>query len=214
MANKSTPLAQLPSSQQQQQLQTPPNNFVNDQHRQLVTQAHSAVQNFVMPVNTQLGGEYSKDEDAVIQDTLMHLNGVSDSAPPPIIKQLAPLQSQTELNYPSPVNAPLNQGPASPSPAASSSPGVAQNSQDMLNTSFNHSQHAPVLSWWSCVGDNDDLKMALLVALITVALCVLPIDRLIQEYVPYAISQITYVDLFGKASIAAVTFYILRAFLI
>lgn len=70
------------------------------------------------------------------------------------------------------------------------------------------------VSWWSCLIDSDDLKMALLVALITVALCVLPVDSLIQDYLPIGMTQIPYAHVTGKAAFAGALFYVLRCILI
>lgn len=53
-----------------------PPPFVNDQHRQLVTQAQNAAQNYPMPQpSTNPRDIASTEDDATIQETLQYING-------------------------------------------------------------------------------------------------------------------------------------------
>jgi Tfp pilus assembly protein FimV len=63
----------MQAPQQQQQ-------YVNDQHRQIVAQAQSAAQNFTIPASTSSGrgvSDLNPDDDATIQETLNIVNGTT-----------------------------------------------------------------------------------------------------------------------------------------
>lgn len=66
--SKSTPINQLPSQMGTQ------NTFVNDQQRQMITQAQQAIGNSQMPQNTTLPNDILNEDDSVIQDMLNNLN--------------------------------------------------------------------------------------------------------------------------------------------
>lgn len=66
--NKSTPIAQLPSMNQQ-------GSFINDQQRQMITNAQAAIQQSTMPQNTQLSSDIINDDDPAIQEVLSQFNG-------------------------------------------------------------------------------------------------------------------------------------------
>lgn len=66
--SKSTPINQLPSQM------GPQNTFVNDQQRQMITQAQQAIGNSQMPQNTTLPNDILNEDDSVIQDMLNNLN--------------------------------------------------------------------------------------------------------------------------------------------
>ena len=65
--NKSTPLSQLPSTPSQ-------GNFVNDQQRQMITQAQQAIQTSTFPQNTQISSDIVNDDDPTIQEVLNQFN--------------------------------------------------------------------------------------------------------------------------------------------
>jgi hypothetical protein len=84
--NKSTPINQLPSQN------SSPNIFVNDQQRQIITQAQQAINNSTMPQNTQLSNEIINDDDLAIQDMLNNLN-----SQPQDIQQIQQIQQLQQL---------------------------------------------------------------------------------------------------------------------
>lgn len=224
MNNKSTPLTQLPNSAQSQQPQ-----YVNDQHRQLIAQAHTAAQNFTMPVNTQLGGDYSRDEDATIQETLMHLNG-SDSPPSSngVIQQLPPLQSLPSLPAPSlsslhhyqppsqsqSQSMPMTMSMAMPIPVPAPLAHLNTSSAHTNAQQLNNGGMANSDPWWSFLGESSELKLVGLVILITLLLTLIPIERLINEYLPSMISKLPYSNIVGRAISAGVMFYVSQALLV
>lgn len=211
--NKSTPLTQLPTSQSQQQQP----QFVNDQHRQLITQAHTAAQNFTMPVNTQLGGDYSREEDATIQETLMHLNGSDSSAhPTSAIQQLPPLSqpssSHTPSAMPTPMSAPLPMPMPMSSPMPMPMPTSGNMSMPMTSYAYPHANQA-LEPWWSFMGDSAELKLVAIVILITLALSLVPFERLVVDYLPSMISKLPYSEVVGRALAAGALFYVSQAVL-
>jgi hypothetical protein len=88
--NKSTPINQLPS-----QLAAGQNTFINDQQRQMITNAQHAITTSQMPQNTQLAPEIMTDDDAAIQDMLNNLNNQPEL--PPQLNQQVPVHTQEEL---------------------------------------------------------------------------------------------------------------------
>lgn len=209
MNNKSTPLNLLPNAQQQLQ----PQQFAG------------AAQNFAPPINTQLlGGDYSRDEDATIQETLMQLNG---SEP---INQLPPLQAigsgvgggpnsgpNGGVNTAAPAPGP-GPGPSTvngPGPGSGTGTGMGFQTpyynNNNSNSNFNIAPNSS--NWWSMFGEIDDLKLAALVVVITIALTLVPIDRLVSLYLPSVLARLPYAETASRAVLAGVMFYVLRALL-
>ena len=66
--NKSTPLSQLPS-------QNSGGSFINDQQKQMFSQAQAAIQSSTFPQNTSLENNVTNtDEDPMVQELLNHFN--------------------------------------------------------------------------------------------------------------------------------------------
>lgn len=89
--SKSTPLTQLPATQQ-------PHQFVNEQQKHMVTQAQQATQSFALPQNTQSSNDVHVDDDATIQEVLNELNIKSmDNVPStPQPQQQMPIRQQEQ----------------------------------------------------------------------------------------------------------------------
>lgn len=68
--------------------------------------------------------------------------------------------------------------------------------------------------WWSFLGEMDELKLAGLVVFVTLVLAVVPVDRLIRDYLPNVFTKLPYTDILGRAILAGVMFYVLRALLL
>lgn len=209
-SQKSTPLTQLPNPPSQQQMQTPQpqqHQYVNDQHRQLITQAHTAAQNFTMPVNTQLGGEYTRDEDATIQETLSHLNGDSQT-----IQQLPPLQ---QLPQSPPVTSATFTPPPPHPPMTAPAPMASSGSMSNLPqpAQMQYSATSPSTEvWWSFIG-NSELKLVAIVVIITILISILPVEHFLNEYLPSFILRLPYADVIGRSLVAGIMFYVLQALL-
>jgi hypothetical protein len=82
--NKSTPLNQLPSGPLGQ------NTFVNDQQRQIVTNAQAAINTMQMPQNTQQTFDVGNDEEAEIQEALNDVNAQLHRQPTPQMQMPPP----------------------------------------------------------------------------------------------------------------------------
>lgn len=252
--NKSTPINQLPSSspqglggsgqnmgqsQGQSQGSAPQGQFINDQHRHLIAQAHTAAQNFTVPVNTQLGGEYARDEDTTIQETLRQLNNPDSHTQ--IIQQLPPIPP---LSVASTISQSYGQSPVrGPDPSTSQGQSIPIFSQpqsetthfdpNMMQSGFNGmaSQHlqqqhmrAPSAQfaasqdsstgmWWF-LGDLEDLKLAGVVAFLSLALALLPLSKAVQAYLPSILSEMPHADMIARAILTGIVFYITRGFLL
>lgn len=85
--SKSTPINQLPSQM------VPQNTFVNDQQRQMITQAQQAISNSTMPQNTTLPNDILNEDDSVIQDMLNNLSAGQQQQQ----QQMQDLQQQEEF---------------------------------------------------------------------------------------------------------------------
>lgn len=227
--NKSTPINLLPSAQQSggQAPGQGQGQFINEQHRNLIAQAHNAAQNFTVPINTQLGGEYARDEDTTIQETLRHLNNSEPSKPkiqqlPPIQAMSSPIiqaqpQTQTHMQH-------QGQGQAYAPPTSSNqmqsmygSPNIQ--GMDMFGTNqagpnMSHSTVQESSGMWWFLGDLEDLKLAGVVVFLTLALAMLPISKAVQMYLPSALGTLPNADLVTRAILTGIVFYVTRGFLL
>lgn len=195
--NKSTPLNQLP-------VNMPPTGFVNDQQKQMITQAQQAIGNMNMPQNTQ-AAEIAAEDDATIQEVLNQISGSSTMSQTPMMpsqempSQLPPMHQQPVMmnhySMPSPMelnalygmSQTMNMAP--PTPA---SHGVAS-SLDQFVRMF-----------------ADDIKTATIVFIVVVGVHMVPVEKLLGNY--FAIDKIPYHDILLKAVLAAVGVLLLRRF--
>lgn len=192
--NKSTPLSQLPNANQ------PQNAFVNEQQKQMVTNAQTAVQNIPIPQNTQIPPEIMNDDDATIQEVLNQINSQKQQQPsqamqgpppsmydqmPPQMRMMPPPPDPSEFGgsmppfpYPPPPNMVFG-GPGAPIPAQ---PGQ---SIDVFMNFF-----------------ADDLKLAFIVMSVFILVSFIPIGGILGRYI--AIDRIPYHDIILKALFCAV----------
>lgn len=190
--NKSTPLAQLPNANQQQ------NSFVNDQQKQMVTSAQTAIQNIPIPQNTQIPPEIMNDDDATIQEVLNQINSQKGGAMPPPTPhhQMPPpphpmydarvMQDPSEFGgYPFSQQIP----PMPPMPPHMGFPPIPP-----MPT---HGPNIDVIM--SFLGD--DLKLAFLVVSVYVFVNFVPIGSVLGKYI--AIDRIPYHDVILKALLCA-----------
>ena len=187
--NKSTPLSQLPNASQQQ------NNFVNDQQKQMITSAQTAIQNIQMPQNTQIPPEIMNDDDVTIQEVLNQINSQkSNGSPPPSQtisapasqpSQMPPMFEQFQMNnndYFSPP--PSMMGMSMPSmPPMPSMPSPSHN-VDMFVNFF-----------------ADDIRLAGLILSVYISVNFIPIGALLGKY--FAIDKIPYHDILLKGLLCA-----------
>lgn len=156
----------MPSMPQQQQ-------FVNDQQRQIVTQAQQASQSFALPQNTQQSNDILNEDTATIQDALEALNenNNSDNKYPPSQQEIdeymmSMQQQQHPPAYDPDITTLMMQNPHHP-PAQ-----TMTNEVDMKTKLIND-----IFSW------NDELKVALFGTAIFVFVHAFPIEKYIYKYV-------------------------------
>lgn len=208
--NKSTPINQLPAVQQQ-------NMFVNDQQRNMVTQAQQAISNSTIPQNTQLPADVINEDDATIQDMLNNLSSQQDSVsshgnmPPQYNPQIPPhvqqspqeelmrLAAANNLN----INQ-LNQLMSGYGP--SGYPSMPSNFVGPAPTQG----YAKHLSGLKQVFSNE-LKLAGLVFLVVILVQFVPFHSFIGKYV--AIDKIPYNDVILRAIIASLVVVVFKKLL-
>lgn len=189
--NKSTPINQLPS-------------FVNDQQRQIVTNAQQAIGSINLPQNTQNQPELG-DDDVEIQEALNDVNAQlhPQPQPQPIMRQMMPEQHE----YPTMPNIPI------------------ENHDDIMYMQgrYQHPQMltppapapAPALSKkdWFSASDlitrfSDDLKLAAIIAAAVAVVHFIPFDSIIGKY--FALEKVPYHDVILRAVFAAVIVLVIK----
>lgn len=190
--NKSTPLSQLPNAAQQQ------TSFVNDQQKQMVTNAQAAVQNINMPQNTQIPPEIINDDDATIQEVLNQINSqkgggnnLSHMSPPP-----PSMQHHVEMMTQQVPPQMMDMG-SMMMPAGSAYQPTYYPPQPQMIPSSAGSSIELFLQFFA-----DDIKLATLIFAVFVGVHFLPIGSLLSRYV--AIDKIPYHDLLLKGIVATV----------
>lgn len=198
--NKSTPIAQLPTMNQQ-------GSFINDQQRQMITNAQAAIQQSTMPQNTQLSSDIINDDDPAIQEVLSQFNGGGGGGGQLSAKQeqmqnmsmvqqnhmqqqqmLAQLQAQQ--NYMENM-AQMNQL-VPPQPQIV--PGSSAISTEVLKNYM--------------VDISDDLTLTGLVLGLFVVVHFIPIENIITRYI--SLDKIPYHNIIIKAVFAAILFFFIK----
>jgi hypothetical protein len=189
--NKSTPINQLPLQQNSQNL------FVNDQQRQIITQAQQAINNSTMPQNTQLSNEIISDDDNAIQDMLNNLNSSSQQPDLQYIQQQQQLQQQQQDEYLARISAMnnlnINQFPSAQTPQVYSVNPLLQQQQQLPKADGFVNQFMQLLT--------NDFKLAAIIFLAVIVVQFIPFHKYISKYI--AIDKIPYHDVIFKAIIAS-----------
>lgn len=190
--NKSTPLSQLPNAAQQQ------TSFVNDQQKQMVTNAQAAVQNINMPQNTQIPPEIINDDDATIQEVLNQINsqkGGNNNLPPPSMQHH--MEMMTQQAPPQMMDMSMMMPPSSAYQPTYYPP------QPQMIPSSTGSSIELFLQFFA-----DDIKLATLIFAVFVGVHFLPIGSMLSRYV--AIDKIPYHDLLLKGIVATVIVIVVK----
>lgn len=203
--NKSTPLSQLPTNPSGQ------GNFVNDQQRQMITQAQQAIQNSTFPQNTQISPDLANDDDPTIQEVLNQF-----SAPPQqdsqnsninyLHQQQMQQQMQQQLQQQMQQQQLLAQLQSQPR---------TERFQQQIDSILPQLQSQPPSASLSnvVVGSylsnfTDDIKLVTLVFVIVIVVHFVPIEGIIGRY--FAIDKIPYHQVLLRAVLAALIFMFLR----
>ena len=195
--SKSTPINQLPTQS------IPQTAFVNDQQRQMITQAQQAIGNSTMPQNTQISSEMLNEDDAVIQDMLNNLNTQQE---PSYVQQHQTLQGQQMpqsqddlLRYAAMNNLNINQlmgngyGPT-PYQAVLQQPSVALG-------------NVPIAKQFTTM-ITSEMKLVGFVFLAVVLVHFIPFHKIVSKYI--ALDKIPYHDVLIRASLAAMIVIIMK----
>lgn len=201
--NKSTPIAQLPTMNQQ-------GSFINDQQRQMITNAQAAIQQSTMPQNTQLSSDIINDDDPAIQEVLSQFNGGGPSSKQEQMNNMNMVQQnhmqqqqmlaqlQAQQNYMENM-AQMNQLP--PQMTASIPqivPGSSAISTEVLKSYI--------------VDISDDLTLTGLVLGLFVVVHFIPIENIITRYI--SLDKIPYHSIIIKAIFAAILFFFIKKLII
>lgn len=183
--NKSTPINQLPNQLPNQ------NTFVNDQQRQMITQAQQAINNSTMPQNTQLPSDMLTEDDSVIQDMLNNLNTSEQQQQIPSMSQQEEIMRLAAMN-----NLNINNLPQAQfnNPVFGMQP--QYNMQQPQQPVQNHSNYVQQLTQ---LFSNDFKLIAIVIAVVLIVQFV-PFHTYIGKYI--AIDKIPYNDIILRAIIA------------
>lgn len=180
--NKSTPISQLPS--QSSATQTA---FINDQQRQMITQAQNAISNSTLPMNTQISNDVIQEDDAAIQDMLNNLSPQHES-PAPMQPQFPPQTTQEELLRIAAMNN-LNVHQLNTLMS-----GYGPSTQTSEPPPSRYAQQISSIL-------NSEIKIAGIVFFAVIAVHFLPISRVVGRYV--ALEKIPYHDVLLRAILAS-----------
>jgi hypothetical protein len=209
--NKSTPINQLPAMNNQ-------GNFVNDQQRQMVMQAQSAVNALPMPQNTQVSSDMMNDDDATIQEVLNQINGGNGAqeADNGVMRQpvMTP-QIMTQQVTPQMVVQPLMaQGPPQPTfdqyQQMNAFVGQFPPQPQPLVDPLQNSQDSSIVGFVSSIAE--DIKFGAFIFILFIVVHFIPIDKFLMRY--FALDKIPYYDIILKALVAFVAVVLLRKLLI
>ena len=188
--SKSTPINQLPAPIPTQ------NTFVNEQQRQMITQAQQAISNSQMPQNTQMSPDILNEDDAVIQDMLNNLNSQQE---PNHMANHAVLQQQQQeelLRMAAMNNMNINQ--LYQQSTMNAPPQIMQSSQQQMPTFLVQAKQM----------FGNEMKLVGIVFLAVIMAQLIPFQKYISRYI--AIEKIPYHDIILKASIAAILVVIVK----
>jgi hypothetical protein len=213
--NKSTPLNQLPSAASS-------TSFINEQQKQIITNAQAAIQNMNLPQNTQASSDIMNDEDPTIQELLNQIN--------------TPQGNHNIHNLQNPNNSIPNHnmqnshGQGTIPPNILSQMAMQQNIQGFQNDypgdNYNQQYNVPYLPTLQNTNIlhqqptqqggvelfmnffGDDIKIALIVLVVVIIVNFVPISGILGRYI--AIDKIPYHDILLKGILAALLVIIIK----
>lgn len=226
--NKSTPLNQLPSATAQP-------SFINEQQKQMITNAQAAIQTMNLPQNTQTSADIINDDDPTIQELLNQINvpqnggnqniqTLQQPAYQPNIQmgQMGQMSQMGQLNQMGQVNQlshQISQPGTQNTPSQQSIQGFQndytgdylQQYISMSNTNQQTPTITPPLSnnfelFLNFFGE--DIKIALIVLMVVIIINFIPISGILGKYI--AIDKIPYHDILLKGILAALLVTIIK----
>jgi hypothetical protein len=190
--NKSTPINQLPANNGQQ------GNFINDQQRQMITQAQQAIQTSTFPQNTQISADLANDDDPTIQEVLNQFNPQQQNPDINFLHQqqvMAQAQAQQQQIQQQQLFAQLQAAQAQQQQQFSPQEIVPPNLNNVIMDGYlNHI--------------TGDIKLAAVIFTIYIIVNFIPIESIISRYFP--IDKIPYHQIILRASLAASLFMLVK----
>lgn len=180
MASKSTPISQLPVYAQNSM---PPQQqgFVNEPHRQLVTQAQQAQQSYSMPQSSSQ--EMVHDDDATVNDVL----GCLQKSSPP--------QPQPQPQQPPPPPHMVMQQQTQSIDATSSAPPWLVHPHYVQQNAI-----GPASAWYSVLPVSvTELKIMAVCIVLFMALSVLPVSTVVEKYAPFVVENVPHADVLMRS---------------
>lgn len=229
--NKSTPLNQLPATGGQ-------NVFINEQQRQMVMQAQSAVNAIPIPQNTQISVDGGNEDDATIQEVLNQIHGGEGHGghgghgggvdePMNMMNQMMnmdvpPPQTQQPMMTPQ-IMAPQISPKMFPTPMVQAPPQPQMDPytqtqylgqfppqpQQIVDPLQNHGDGS-VLGFITTIAE--DVKFASFIFILFIIVHFIPLDKFLMKY--FALDKIPYYDVILKAVMAFVAVIIFKKFLV
>jgi hypothetical protein len=194
--NKSTPLSQLPSTPSQ-------GNFVNDQQRQMITQAQQAIQTSTFPQNTQISADIINDDDPTIQEVLNQFNSPSPQPSLPENPNINYLQQQQVMAQMQQQQQQQQQLYAQMQQQQQIDSILPQLQSQMVSPTLNN-----VIIKGYLTNLTDDIKLVALVFIIYIVVNFIPIESIISRY--FSIDKIPYHQIILRALLAALLFMFLK----
>jgi hypothetical protein len=206
--NKSTPISQLPSVMQAQ------NTFVNDQQKQMITNAQQAIQNINLPQNTQIQQDIINDDDVTIQEVLNHINSSQQ-------QQQQPMHPPATQQHPN-ANTYMQQEIPDQQMMIQNLMNQGMMNQGMINQNLMNQgmMQQPSLSHHGGMSNidmffhmfADDIKIALLVLTLFMLTNFIPVGSILGRYI--AVDKIPYHDIILKGLLCAVLFILTKKFVL
>jgi hypothetical protein len=223
--NKSTPLNQLPSIGNQ-------NVFVNDQQRQMVMQAQSAVNAIPIPQNTQISVDGGNEDDVTIQEVLNQINGGQGNGGDETMNMMNQMMNM-DANIPAPQSKQPMMTPQIMTPQVAPQmfpkPMVQAPPQPQMDP-YTQTQYMgqyppqpqPIIDPLQNHGDGsllgfittiaEDVKFASFVFILFIIVHFIPLDKFLMKY--FALDKIPYYDVILKAVMAFVAVIMFKKFLV
>lgn len=192
--SKSTPISQLPN-------QGASGNFINDQQKQMFSQAQNAVQNMTLPQATQPVADVVNEDDNIIQEVLNSFANNNNNSAQSSQQNIEHMVQQQ--NNPTMYQPPMMPPPQGYSPQINAMDPMLLN---MLANQVNSPQQTPTPQYTGSIESfinvfADDIKLAALVLIVFVVVNFIPLERIIGKYI--AIEKIPYHDILLKALLGA-----------
>jgi hypothetical protein len=212
--NKSTPINQLPTNSNSNQ-----GNFVNDQQRQMITQAQAAIQTSVLPQNTQISNDIiNNEDDPTIEEVLNHFNTQQPQQQHPSPNQnndinlLHQMQMQMQQQQQQPSLMQMQSQPSYYNPQMQM---LMDDTASLHNMETQQNQQSSSSTFNVYLGHfTTDIKLVFLVFVLYIVVSFIPINRIIPAFVATYINieKLPHHEVLIKALMIASAFMLLKKY--